>query len=62
MTYNNISFNAEWVKTKTLEEFITHEQHHGLTDKQLTEVYNLCNPKPVKSHVKNKSADEKIAD
>lgn len=45
MNYNGISFNENWAKTKTVEEFIAHESHHGLTDKQLKEAYYLMCPK-----------------
>lgn len=49
MNYNGVSFNENWAKTKTVEEFIAHEGHHGLTDKQLKEAYYLMCPKVKKS-------------
>lgn len=45
MNYNGVEFIDSWVKTKTEAEFIEHESHHGLTDKQLKEAYNLIVPK-----------------
>ena len=35
--------------TTQVEEFIAHEGHHGLTDKQLKEAYYLMCPKVKKS-------------
>jgi hypothetical protein len=37
-----IKFNSEWVASITLDEFKEHEKHHGLTDKQLKEAYDMC--------------------
>jgi len=49
MNYNGINFNAEYWKTKTEVEFIAHEKHHGLSEKQLREAFSIMNPKkPVK--------------
>lgn len=45
MNYNGIKFNDAWVKTKTEAEFIAHESHHGLSEKQLKEAYGLMVPK-----------------
>jgi hypothetical protein len=42
VTYNGISFNAEWAASKSEKDFVKHESHHDLTPKQLTEAYNLC--------------------
>jgi len=44
MVFQRIGFNDEWVKTKTESEFIAHESHHGLNEKQLKEVYALMVP------------------
>lgn len=45
MVFEGIKFNDEWVKTKSEAEFIAHESHHGLSEKQLKEVYRLIVPK-----------------
>lgn len=45
MNFNGVNFNESWVKTKTEAEFIAHESHHGLSEKQLKEAYKLMNPK-----------------
>lgn len=49
MKYNNVSFNEEFWKGKKKEEFIAHESHHGLSEKQLSEAFDLINPpkKPI---------------
>lgn len=44
MVFQGIGFNDEWAKTKTEAEFIAHESHHGLSEKQLKEVYALMLP------------------
>lgn len=50
VTYNGISFNADWAATKTEKEFVKHESHHDLTADQLKEAYSLCKT-AVKAHV-----------
>lgn len=54
MNFNGVNFNPAWAKTKTEAEFIAHESHHGLTEKQLKEAYRLMVPKAekVKDEVK----------
>jgi hypothetical protein len=42
LTYQGISFNADWAATKTEKEFCDHEAHHGLSKTQLAEVHKLC--------------------
>ncbi len=42
LTYEGITFDAEWAASKTLEEFKEHEKHHGLTADQLKEAHGLC--------------------
>ena len=44
MTYNGIHFYQEHWKTKTEAEFIAHEKHSGLTEKQLKEAFYLMFP------------------
>lgn len=43
-TFGNktIMFNEQFAASKSLEDFIKHEKHHGLTDDQFKEVYELC--------------------
>ncbi len=43
--FNGISFNKEWVASKTLREFMIHEKHHLLSEGDMHEVYNLCRGK-----------------
>lgn len=38
--YEGISFNADWVKTKSFEEFFDHEKHHGLSEEKMREIYD----------------------
>jgi hypothetical protein len=40
-----VGFNWEWVASQTFEQFYEHEKHHGLSKKQLKEVYQLCKVK-----------------
>lgn len=42
MKIAGVDFNEDWVAKKSLEEFIKHESHHGLSVDQLKEVYALC--------------------
>ena len=51
MVYNNINFYEEVNKGKTEAEFIEHEKHHGLTEKQLKEAWALLNPKKKEKEV-----------
>ena len=44
MLYNGINFYEDACKAKTEAEFIAHESHHGLTEKQLKEVWALISP------------------
>ncbi len=45
MNYNGISFNHLFWVGKTLQEFVKHESHHGLTINQLEEAFYIINPK-----------------
>lgn len=56
VTFEGITFNADWASTKTEKEFVEHEKHHGLTDAQLKDAYKLCkeavkpaDPKPAQT-------------
>lgn len=40
--YEHVNFNAVWANGISEKEFIEHERHHGLSDAQLKEAYNLC--------------------
>lgn len=54
MIFNRIDFNEDWVKTKTLPDFIAHEKHHGLSDEQMKEVFELIVPKvEIEKPIKN---------
>lgn len=40
-----VNFNSSWVISQTLEQFIEHEKHHGLSDKKMKEIYDFCKKK-----------------
>lgn len=42
VTFEGISFNADWAAGITEKEFVKHESHHGLTADQLKQVHSLC--------------------
>lgn len=46
MKIDNVDFNEKFWKGKSKDEFIAHESHHGLSEKQLEEAFDLLNPKP----------------
>lgn len=54
--YEGVAFNKEWVASKTFKQFCDHEKHHGLSEDQMREVYNICKAKPVKKE--EEKADE----
>ena len=60
MKYDNVDFNENFWKGKSKVEFIAHESHHGLSEKQLGEAFDLLNPKPpvIKIVEKTKDVDE----
>lgn len=58
MTFEGIGFNENYWKGKTEAEFIAHESHHGLSEKQLKEAFALINPKKANK----KPSDEKTDD
>jgi hypothetical protein len=45
MIYNKINFNERFWDGKPVNEFINHESHHGLTEKQLKEAHALMQTK-----------------
>ena len=56
ITYEGITFNADWAAGKSEKEFIEHEKHHGLSTDQLKDAYKLCkeavkpvDPKPAQA-------------
>lgn len=52
MKFEHVSFNEKFWVTKTEAEFIAHESHHGLSEKQLKEAFALMKPAaPVKLEV-----------
>lgn len=42
LPYQHVNFNADWAAAQKLEDFIAHENHHGLTEKELKEAHALC--------------------
>ena len=53
-------FNAEWVASVTLAQFIEHEKHHGLTAEQMKEIHETAKKvmKPVKVKKEKPEAKE----
>lgn len=54
MVYNGINFTEAYWKNKTLHDFLKHEKHHGLTEEQLKEAFELM----VKPSEKKETAKE----
>lgn len=53
MVYNGINFTEAYWQTKTLHDFLKHEKHHGLSDAQMKEAFELMvKPEPKKEAVK----------
>lgn len=47
MKIDGCDFNEEWVKSVSESEFVAHEMHGPLSERQLREAYRLiCPPKP----------------
>lgn len=59
MKFEHVSFNAEHWKNKSEAEFVAHESHHGLGEKQLKEAFALLNPKAAIKK-EEKSKDESV--
>ena len=57
MNYAGVNFNELHYKDKTEAEFIAHESHHGLGEKQLKEAYFFM---PHEFSPETKAAIEKI--
>lgn len=53
MVFQGINFNDAHWQGKTLADFIKHEKHHGLSDAQMKEAFELMvKPEPKKEAVK----------
>lgn len=42
VTFEGVTFNADWAAGLTEKEFVKHEAHHGLSAEQLKQAHNLC--------------------
>jgi hypothetical protein len=42
VTFEGVTFNADWAAGLSEKEFIKHESHHGLTADQLKQAHSLC--------------------
>jgi hypothetical protein len=42
VTFEGITFNADWAASVAEKDFVEHEKHHGLSDTQLKEAHKLC--------------------
>lgn len=42
VTYEGVTFNADWAASKSEKEFVKHEAHSGLSAEQLKQAHNLC--------------------
>lgn len=45
MNYNGINFNEAFYNGKKFEVFVKNEKHHGLTDEQMKEAFELMQTK-----------------
>jgi hypothetical protein len=45
MVFELVNFYPASYEGKTIEEFVKHESHVGLSEKKLKEIYRLLNPK-----------------
>lgn len=45
ISYQGIGFNQESAASKTFAEFSKHEKHHGLSDEQLKEIWDVAKGK-----------------
>lgn len=41
MTFENVTFNAEYWRDKKEHDFVKHESHHGLSVEQLKEAFKI---------------------
>lgn len=42
VTFEGVTFNADWAAGLSEKEFVKHEGHHGLSTEQLKAAHNLC--------------------
>lgn len=56
MIFDGVNFNELFWKGKTEAEFISHESHCGLSEKQLKEAFSIMNPKEKKARKGDDSA------
>jgi hypothetical protein len=61
MIYEGINFNEAWVRSVSEAEFVEHEAHHGLSQKQLKEAYRLLNPKKKPEPEKRQDHDSSLS-
>lgn len=40
--FKNIGFNAEWVRSKSFDDFMHHELHHDLSSEEYEAIYKGC--------------------
>lgn len=52
-----VGFNPEWVASQKLEAFLEHEKHHNLSQKELKEVYKLCQKQAKEVHTAGEPDD-----
>lgn len=57
MTYEDISFNEQWVSTQSLNSFCKHEKHHGLSRGKMKEIYQLCKAITEKASFNNEAVN-----
>jgi hypothetical protein len=58
MKFEKISFNESFWKGKSRAEFIAHERHHSLSEKQLNEAFDLLNPQSSEEEEKTEPEDD----
>lgn len=57
--FEGIGFNSEWIASKTAEEVIAHEAHHGLGEAKLRELHKLCKQKHKPAKAEKPAEDAK---
>lgn len=61
MTFENVTFNAEYWRDKKEHDFIKHESHHGLSVEQLKEAFSIIKGNTATPEKKKDDADFKGA-
>ena len=59
MTFENVTFNSEYLKDKKEHDFIKHERHHGLSVEQLKEAFAVIKGNTATPEKKKEDADFK---